>query len=139
MTTKAELKALTRYQAEVSRVAWERALGLYNEATSELKELAKDGPIPKLKLLTDTVRESDTENIDHLWTMMEIINSMSDMKSAYEEKIEYVVSLIKRLKDEVLKTPTPLSHDDEDEAKSRQYIVTECQKTMETTKEVYIK
>ena len=84
MTTNAEQKALMRYQAVVSKVAWDRTLGLYNEAASELEKWAKDGPIPKLKTLTDIVRESDTENIHHLWTMMEIINSMSDMKSAYD-------------------------------------------------------
>ena len=84
--SKAEQKALTRAQAEASKLAWDRALSLLEDSSTDLERWVKAGPLKTVTKLAELLQE-DLEDVDHLWNVMEQVNLVSDMHKAYEDKI----------------------------------------------------
>jgi len=134
--SKAEQKALTRAQAEASKLAWDRALSLLEDSSTDLERWVKAGIFKWTTKLAELL-EGDLEDVDHLWSIMEQVNLVTNIHKAYEQKIVYIETLIMKLEDEVLNTPAPSTGEEEDEATSRQFQVRQKLTDLEMQKEVF--
>ena len=116
------MAALTRAQAETSRLAWERALTLLEGCFSELEKWVKAQAYKSTKLLAG-LQDGDLNSEDHLWTVMEHVNLVTNIHKAYAQKIVYIESLITKLEEEVLKTPAPTTEEGAVTTTDRQFKV----------------
>ena len=138
MATKEEKAkiALTRARAEESKLAWERVLNLLESYSTELTKWVKATGYPSLEELA-ALLTGDLEDEDTLWNVMHQVKLVTNNEKAYSKKLSYIESLISKLEEEVLKTPTPSTEEGAVTTTDRQFQVNQKLTELEIAKEVF--
>ena len=115
--------ALTRLQAEESKLEWERLQKLYKNSMQELSLFGTE-TAPASLLLLSTLLTEDTDDPENLWKICAQIKLVSTQDAAYKRKISAVEKIVSRMDAEILNTPVSPTVDGAITAEDRQHEVT---------------
>ena len=114
--------ALTRLEREKSKQQWDNLHGVVTKEFNQLEGWVKNNTKKHMDELTKLLRE-DLSETEVRWACEEQIDILSNLKEAWQKKLDYIKSVLITMETKVLGAPMAESKKEEGTSKHRQFAL----------------